>query len=125
MHSSLSSVDDEHADRTFRFEATGSGAGVLALRNNESGSEVLTAVRGGATYLRGGARAPPPSRSGSGRNRPDRREVRAPADDAASELKARQRQPGTPESYAPLAPGGDACHGEAMLTEVADGVWVR
>lgn len=48
----------------------------------------------------GGARAPPPRRSGSGRNRPGRRASLTPADGAESGSKAGQRQPGTGGSYA-------------------------
>jgi hypothetical protein len=42
MHSSLSSMDDERADRTFPGAPTASGAGSSALRIKESGSYVLT-----------------------------------------------------------------------------------
>jgi hypothetical protein len=43
MHSSLSSVDDEPADRTSRGEAIAGDAGIPAWRIKELGSRVLTA----------------------------------------------------------------------------------
>ena len=47
------------------------------------------------TYHRGGARAPPPNRAGSGRKRPARSRARAAAVSAGWDARADQRQPGT------------------------------
>ena len=55
----------------------------------------LLSISARFTYHRGGARAPPPNRAGSGRNLPARSKAGAAAVGAGWDARADQRQPGT------------------------------